>query len=154
MVNERESMKGVERWEGHEDLVALHNGRGLPYVDFAGTNLPRDASRDRLIYEALKQAGALPRNKKDVLDYDRSKLVYQTVRHYFDQTDPLMNTERWMGQFFEKHGIAYTDRDGEVYRLRGGVRRPLYLSSFQEDDEEDDTDDDFPEYPETDARII
>lgn len=150
-------MKGVDAWEGHEDLVALHNGRGLPYVDFPGKSLPRDPPRDRLIFEALKQAGALPRNNKDILDFDRSKLMYETVRHYFDETDPLMNTERWLGQFVEKNKIAYTDRDGKQYMLRGGVRRPIAGSNVVvDDDDDDDDDDDYEEdFPETDvARII
>jgi hypothetical protein len=142
-------MVGVDRWEGHEDLVALHNGRGLPYVDFSGTPLPKDTSRDRLIVEALKQAGALPRNRKDTLDYDRSELMYDTVRHYFDNTDPLMNTERWMGSFVEKNKIAYTDRDGQTYVLRGGIRRPVGEIVTEDEDEDDDL-----EEPGTDWKLI
>lgn len=147
-------MIGVDRWEGHEDLVALHNGRGLPYVDFPGHALPKDLPRDRLVVEALKQAGALPRNKKDILDFDRSKLMYETVRHYFDETDPLMNTERWLGSFVEKNKIAYTDRDGQQYMLRGGVRRPIGHVEIV-DEEEYDEDYFKVDFPETDrARII
>lgn len=151
MVDEHESMKGVDRWEGHEDLVALHNGRGLPYVDFPGTPLPKDATRDRLIVEALKQSGALPQSHKDVLDFDRSKIMYETVRHYFDDTDPLMNTERWLGSFVEKNHITYTDRDGETYVLRGGVRQPINVETDDDEDDEDDYEEDLPE---TDARLL
>lgn len=149
MVNEREQMRGVDAWEGHEDLVALHDGRGLPFVDFPGTTLPRDAARDRLIVAALKQAHAMPR-KNAVLDYDQSEALYRTVRHYFDGNDPLMNTERWMGEFVQKNNVAYTDKDGSVYRLVGGVRRPLPSYLPDEDDDEDDEDD----VPETDVRVI
>jgi hypothetical protein len=135
MVDEHESMVGVSSWgsiPGYEH-VARMNGGGLPFVDVPGTRLPKDGSRDEMLLRKLADAG-VPLRKGAKLDYDQSKALYENVRSYFDDTDPLMNTERWMASFVEDRGMTYTDHDGHSYVMKGGVRK--LASSFDNDEDE------------------
>jgi hypothetical protein len=144
MVDERESMVGVETWgssiPGYEHIARM-NGGGLPFVDVPGTPLPRDSARDRMLLRKLTDAG-VPTKKGTKLNYEQSKALYENVRSYFDDTDPLMNTERWMGKFVEDHGMAYTDHDGQHYVMKNGVRKLLDEDDDDFDEDEDEADDD------------
>jgi len=143
VVDEKESMVGVESWgssiPGYEHIARM-NGGGLPFVDVPGTPLPRDSTRDNMLLRKLKDAG-IPMQKGSKLDYDQSKALYHNVRSYFDDTDPLMNTERWMAKFVEDRGMTYTDHDGRRYDMKGGVRKLIPGSTYDDEDESDEDED-------------
>lgn len=138
---DRDAVSGIP---GYEHIAAM-NGGALPFVDVPGKPLPKDGMRDKMIVEALKNAG-VPTGKGAHLDQEQAGKLYATVRRYFDETDPLMNTERWMAGFVEGRGITYSDHDGTQYRMKGGVRKPLHpvAQKVEEDDDDDVADlDDF-----------
>ncbi len=145
MVDDRESMIGVESWGSipQYDHIARMNGGGLPFVDVPGDRLPDDATRDRMIMNRLSEED-VPLRKGAKLNYAQSKALYEIVRDYFDDVDPLMNTERWMASFVEDRGMSYTDHDGSHYVMKGGVRKlvdaPQHAQLDDLDDEDDDTD--------------
>jgi hypothetical protein len=134
VVDEHENMVGVDSWgsiPGYEH-VARMNGGGLPFVDVPGTRMPKDGSRDKMLMRKLADAG-VPLRKGTKLDYDQSKALYENVRSYFDDTDPLMNTERWMASFVEDRGMTYTDHDGRHYLMKDCKRKLI-----DEDGDEDE----------------
>lgn len=158
MVDEHESMVGVESWGGIPgyEHVARMNGGGLPFVDVPGRPLPKDGARDEMLVRKLAQAG-VPLSKGHNLDYDQSKALYENVRSYFDETDPLMNTERWMANFVEDRGMTYTDHDGQQYAMRGGVRKlvmPLYEGEGIDEDDSFDRGDAADDEEDEEVRVI
>jgi hypothetical protein len=117
----------------------------LPYVDFPGKPLVSDKLRDRIILDRIKSVGNGSRIKPgDDLNLAQSGALYKTVREYFDRTEPLMKTERWMADFVERNDLTYTDHDGKVYVMRGGIRVPashIELEINEEEDEDDENED-------------
>lgn len=153
MVDERESMIGVESWP-RERIIALSGGKGLPFVDVPGDKLPFDRSRDKMLLRAI-QLNGIPTKSGVHLNYDESEALYHTVRDYFDNVDPLMNTERWMAEFVEKNGMTYTDHDGRTYLMDNGVRHSTFLAHQpDEEDDEDDEEDENYEPNGTDITVI
>jgi hypothetical protein len=111
----------------------------LPYVDFPGKPLIPDKLRDQIILDRIKSVGNGQKIKPgDNLDLPQSEALYKTVRGYFDRTEPLMKTERWMADFVERNDLTYTDHDGKVYVMRGGIRVPAGHVDLETDDEEPD----------------
>jgi hypothetical protein len=111
----------------------------LPYVDFPGKPLIPDKLRDQIILDRIKSVGNGQKIKPgDKLDLAQSGALYKTVRAYFDRTEPLMKTERWMADFVERNDLTYTDHDGKVYVMRGGIRVPAGHIDLEADEEESD----------------
>lgn len=120
----------------------------LPYVEIPGRPLPPDGLRDRIILDKIKAVGGEPIRPGQKLDLAQSEALYRNVREYFDHTEPLMKTERWMADFVERNGLTYTDHDGKTYVMKDGIRVPasrteIVLPEDEEDAEEWIIDEDF-----------
>jgi hypothetical protein len=113
----------------------------LPYVDYPGKPLVSDDLRDQIILDRLKKVGNGSIKPGQELDLTQSGALYKTVREYFDHTEPLMQTERWMADFVERNDLSYTDHDGKKYVMRDGIRIPLSSSANRVEIVDDDDDD-------------
>jgi hypothetical protein len=113
----------------------------LPYVDVPGKPLVPDRLRDQIILDRIKVVGNGSKIKPgDSLGLKQSGALYKTIREYFDHTEPLMKTERWMAEFVERNDLTYTDHDGRTYVMKDGIRVPAGSVEIEDEEEEEEDD--------------